>query len=160
MPHIQTHLKTAPFAVDIMSQQAAIPGDGTARVTFTYSYDVARFVVRLLSDESWPRESRIAGDVLTWNEFVRTAEEVLTVSFKITYDSVEDLKEGRMTELPSQIPCYETIPKKSFQWFMSIFSRWTADERVGFVEGELNVRFPEIDCLTVRGMLEKYWKGK
>ncbi|KAF2017078.1 nmrA-like family protein [Aaosphaeria arxii CBS 175.79] len=160
MPHIKTHLSPAPFAVDVASRTAAIPGDGEARVTFTYSYDVARFVVRLLGEEEWEPVSKVAGDVKTWNEFVGIAEGVIGEKFKVTYDSVEELKEGRMTELPSQVECYETFPKPQFQWFMSIFSRWTADENVGFVEGTLNERFPDIQCLDVRNMIEKYWKSK
>lgn len=77
MPHIKSYLKPAPFAVDIAHRAAAIPGDGNKRVTFTYSFDVARFVVASLDLESWPEESRIAGDTLTWNEFVHLAQETL-----------------------------------------------------------------------------------
>ena len=77
MPHIKTYLSPAPFAVDTKNRKAAIPGDGEARVAFTYTYDVARFVVRLLSEERWEEVSTVAGDVKTWNEVVRIAEEVL-----------------------------------------------------------------------------------
>ena len=43
---------------------------------------------------------------------------------------------------------------------MSIFSRWTADESVSYVPGDLNKRYPEIEYSTVRGMLGNHWKGQ
>ena len=78
-------------------------------------------------------------------------------TFEVIYDSVVDLEQGKMTELPCQTECYGSIPKPHFQWFMSIFSAWTADEQVSFVEGTLNKKFPDIQCLDIRGMLEKCW---
>jgi nucleoside-diphosphate-sugar epimerase len=79
-PHIESYLRPSPFALDIEHKEAAIPGDGNSRITFTYSFDVARFVVASLDLEEWPEQSRIAGDVLTWNEFVLCAEETLGLS--------------------------------------------------------------------------------
>lgn len=43
---------------------------------------------------------------------------------------------------------------------MSIFLRWTADEKLNFVKGELNKKFPEIKHLVVKKMIEKYWTNK
>ncbi|KAF2676637.1 NAD(P)-binding protein [Lentithecium fluviatile CBS 122367] len=150
MPHIKSHLRPAPFAIDIAHREAAIPGDGNSRISFTYSFDVARFVVASLDLERWPAESRIAGDILTWNEFVRLAEKTLDCKFKITYDDIEKLKDSHMTELPSQIPCYETFSKPQFQWFI-IYAH---------IPGELNAIFPDIKPITVKDMLETYWKAK
>lgn len=79
--------------------------------------------------------------------------------FKVTYDDIDKLKNSQMTELPSQIPCYEAFPKTQFQWFMSIFSRWTSDENICHIPAELNTEFPDIKPLTVRDMLETYWRG-
>ncbi|EOO01018.1 putative -like family protein [Phaeoacremonium minimum UCRPA7] len=76
MPHIKTFLKPMWMGIDIPSRVAAIPGDGNARITLTYSYDAANFLVALLDLEKWPERSRFAGDVVTWNEFLKLAEEV------------------------------------------------------------------------------------
>lgn len=75
-PHARSHLKPLCFAIDMASCKAAIPGDGEQKVTFTYTFDVARFVVAALDLEAWDEESCIAGDTVTWNEFVMMVEEV------------------------------------------------------------------------------------
>lgn len=64
------------MVVDIENRAAAIPGSGDVPVTFTYSYDAARFVAALLDEPLWDKESKIIGDTVTWNEFLRIAEEV------------------------------------------------------------------------------------
>lgn len=75
-PDMKTYLKPNIFVIDLANKVAAVPGDGNVPVTFTYTFDLARFVVAALDVEKWPQESRVIGDELTWNEFVRLAEEV------------------------------------------------------------------------------------
>ena len=75
-PELKSHLKANVFVLDMKNHVAAIPGDGNAPVTFTYSYDLARFVVAALDLEEWQEESRVVGDTLTWHEFVAIAEEI------------------------------------------------------------------------------------
>ncbi|KAM0544357.1 hypothetical protein ACHAPJ_011893 [Fusarium lateritium] len=157
-PHIKSYLRPTPFGIDIAHRQASIPGNGDDQFTVTYSYDVAKFVVASLDLKEWPEVSRIAGDIITWHEFVRIAEEVTGEKFQVAYDSIERLENGQLTELPSQIPCYANVPKPQFQWFISIFAKWTTVKEIGYIPGELNEKFPHIKPLTVRDMLEKYWK--
>lgn len=76
MPHIKTTLQPNVMVLDIQNRSAAVPGSGDVPVTFTYSYDVVRFIAALLDMPRWSKESRIIGDTVTWNEFVRMAEEV------------------------------------------------------------------------------------
>jgi nucleoside-diphosphate-sugar epimerase len=73
---MKSYLKPNVFAIDIASRVAAIPGTGDVPVTFTYTFDLARFVVAALDLEQWSEESRVVGDEVTWNEFVGLAEEV------------------------------------------------------------------------------------
>ncbi|EOO01025.1 putative -like family protein [Phaeoacremonium minimum UCRPA7] len=157
-PHIKTFLRPSPFGLDIANKEAAIPGDGNTPFSLTYTFDVARYVVALQDLDEWPEVSRFAGDIITWNEFLRLAEETTGSNFKVTYDSIEKLKKGEMTELPSQVPCYAFIPKPQFQWFISIFARWTADEEISHIPAEMNSRFPDISPLTVRQMLNVWRK--
>lgn len=159
-PHLRSHLKPNTFAIDIANKAAAIPGDGTVPVTFTYTFDVARFVVAALDLDEWPEESRMAGDVMTWNEFLKLAEEARGAKFSVAYDDVEKLKRSEITELPGHAASYAFFPKKSFQWFMAIFEQFTTDEKTSYVPPELNAKFPEIQPLTVRAMLDQYWRGK
>ncbi|KAM6516853.1 hypothetical protein FSOLCH5_007795 [Fusarium solani] len=73
-PHIKSYLRPSPFGIDIAGKVAAIPGDGDARFTVTYSFDVAKYVVAALDLDEWPETTRIAGDIITWKEFVNLAE--------------------------------------------------------------------------------------
>jgi nucleoside-diphosphate-sugar epimerase len=75
-PDLKSYMKPNVFVIDMKNHVAAIPGDGNVPVTFTYSYDLARFVVAALDLDEWPEESRVVGDTLTWNEFVTLAEEI------------------------------------------------------------------------------------
>ncbi|OHW97590.1 NADB-Rossmann family domain-containing protein [Colletotrichum incanum] len=88
------------IALDIAHSAAAIPGDGDAPVSFTYTFDVARYVVAALDLASWPasNELRVVGDELTFNEFVKLAEEVRGVEFDVVYDDVEKLQRFGISE--------------------------------------------------------------
>lgn len=81
--------------------------------------------------------------------------------FEITYDSVPKLELFEVTELPGHIPLYESFPKEKLQWFLAIFELWTTDE-TSHVElaGSLNEKFPDIQTLKVKDMLELYWRPK
>ncbi|KAF2163835.1 hypothetical protein M409DRAFT_26015 [Zasmidium cellare ATCC 36951] len=158
MPHIKTHLTPLVMVLDIENRAAAIPGSGDVPATFTYSYDAARFVAALLDQPRWSKESKIIGDTVTWNEFLRTAEEVTGEKFDVTYDSIEKLKRFKITELPGHGKLYDKYPKKALQWFLAAFELMTTDE-TSYVsrDGALNGVFPEIQPLTVREMVTKCW---
>ncbi|KAF2186205.1 nmrA-like family protein [Zopfia rhizophila CBS 207.26] len=157
---LKSHLKPNTFAIDIPNRVAAIPGDGNVPVTFTYTFDVARFVVRTLRMEKWEDESRVIGETVTWNEFLRVVEDVTESKFEVHYDSVEKLKRFEITELPGHTELYGSFPKQRYQWFMAIFELWTTDGTSKMKrEGSLNEKFPEIKSLGVREFLERSWKG-
>ncbi|BCS25504.1 uncharacterized protein APUU_50215S [Aspergillus puulaauensis] len=159
-PAMKSYLKPNVFVIDIANKVAAIPGDGNAPVTFTYTFDLAKFIVASLSLEKWPQESKVIGDEMTWNEFVSLVENTLDCKFKVHYDSVDKLKAFEITELPGHRALYEHFPKKAFAWFMSIFELFTTDGQSCISkEGSLNDQFPHIKPLTVKGMLEQYWKA-
>jgi nucleoside-diphosphate-sugar epimerase len=75
LPHVRSHLSPFDFVVDMRAKAAAVPGSGDDAMTFTYSYDVARFVVAALGLDRWEEESYTMGDKTTWNEFVKMAED-------------------------------------------------------------------------------------
>ena len=58
---LKSYLQPNIFVVDIQNKVAGIPGDGDALVTFTYTFDLARFVVASLDLEKWDEESRVVG---------------------------------------------------------------------------------------------------
>ncbi|KAK8038938.1 hypothetical protein PG993_007349 [Apiospora rasikravindrae] len=100
MPKIKSYMPPLTFAIDIPHRAAAIPGSGNVPVVFTYSFDVARYVVRLVGLPNWGRDSFVVGDKVTWNEFLGFAEEATGAKFTVAFDSMEKLKSGRVSELP------------------------------------------------------------
>ncbi|KAM0276601.1 hypothetical protein ACHAQH_006558 [Verticillium albo-atrum] len=120
--------KMAPMTmiVDIHNKTAALPGDGNTPVAFTHTSDVAKFVAALVEADKWEPDSTIVGDKVSWNEFVKLAEAAQGTEFNVTYDSIEDLKNGKITELPGQIPAYQFVPKEVLQGFGRTFGLWFA----------------------------------
>ncbi|KAK1655842.1 hypothetical protein BDP81DRAFT_305723 [Colletotrichum phormii] len=149
---LQSHHPHSTLVLDIAHAAAAIPGDGNTPVTFTYTFDVARYVVAALDLPTWPadHELRIVGDELTFNEFVTLAEETKGAKFDVVYDDVEKLKRSEVSELPGHQASYAQFPKERLQWFLSIFELWMATGlgRVEGGKGSLNEACPEIKPLT------------
>ena len=77
MPHCESYmLPETPF-LDIAARKAAIPGSGTEPVAWTYTKDVAKYVLGLVRSEApWPAETVIVGDKLSFNEVLAIAEQV------------------------------------------------------------------------------------
>lgn len=147
------------LVLDVENNMAAIPGDGNMPVTFTYTFDIARFIVAALDLEEWPREFRIAGDEMTFNELLKLAEEVKGVEFDVVHDDIDKLKTSQITELPGHVKSYNKFPKDRLQWFLAIVETWMVTGRARITrEGSLNEMFPEIKPLTARQMMERYWK--
>ena len=84
-PSLKSYLKPWTIIIDIENKSAAIPGTGNDLVTFTYSFDVAKFVVAALSLDKWPRDMRVIGDTMTWNDVLRLAEEARGLHFPIRF---------------------------------------------------------------------------
>jgi nucleoside-diphosphate-sugar epimerase len=75
-PPIKSYLAPNAFVIDMANNTAAIPGTGDEMVTFTHTFDVAKFLVAALDLAKWPRELRISGDEMTFKDFVKLAEEI------------------------------------------------------------------------------------
>ncbi|KAF4539271.1 Phenylcoumaran benzylic ether reductase PCBER like atypical a SDR [Lasiodiplodia theobromae] len=160
-PHIKTYLPPNSWPIDMINAAAALPGDGEAQMTFTYSFDVAQFVVKSLDLPRWDEEMRIVGDTVKLNDFLKMAEEARGKKFDVKYDDMEKLQRGEVTELPGMESLYIYFPKSELQETMSAFGQWTVQ---GFMaldrEGALNDKFPEVKTLKIREMLDQCWKGK
>ncbi|EGY23456.1 uncharacterized protein VDAG_04894 [Verticillium dahliae VdLs.17] len=143
----------SPFSliVDVAHKVAAIPGDGNTPVAFTHTSDVAEYVTVLLDAEEWDADSTIVGDKVTWNEFVRLAEAAHGAKFDVRYDTLEDLKNGKVTELPSQVAAYQFVPKEVFQGFCITFGQWFA---LGAFDLTPSKVLPGLKPLTVKDALE------
>ncbi|PYH82486.1 NAD(P)-binding protein [Aspergillus uvarum CBS 121591] len=160
MPHARTHLQPGVFGIDVQNCRAAIPGDGNDRLCMTYTYDMARFVVRLLEEvdaAEWPEFSVVVGDVVTYNQLLGIVEEVRGRKFSVVYDSPEKINQGQVT-IPA-IP--EGYTEEEAHEVTVLVSRLTIAGVFDLpVEGRLNERFPEIEPVKVREFLVDAWKGR
>lgn len=111
MPHIKTNMSSDMPTLDIVHGVAGIPGTGNEPIAFAYTFDVARVVAEVLLSATWEEQTYIVADKLTWNEFLALAEEVRGFKFDVSYDSIESLERGQITELPNHRESYAEFPK-------------------------------------------------
>lgn len=87
-----------------------------------------------------------------------TVDLTIGVKFDVHYDSLEKLKNFQITELPSHPLLYAKYSKEKFQWFQSIFERWTV---LGYSyiprSNSLNQAFPDLQTLKIEPMLQQSW---
>ncbi|WKT54439.1 NmrA-like domain [Fusarium oxysporum f. sp. vasinfectum] len=154
-PNLKTYLDHLTIVLDVAGRKAAIPGNQNQPLVFTYTKDVAKFTAKLLTLEKWEQVSYIIGDRLTWKEFTQLAEDITGEKFEITYDSVELLKSGKVTELPGHVPLYPFFPKEALQGMQAQFGILFDQGAFDFQpEQTLNSLFPEIKAATARDVLE------
>ncbi|KAJ0300810.1 hypothetical protein Brms1b_012668 [Colletotrichum noveboracense] len=152
-----------PFTlfIDIPNDSAAIPGSGNVPSAFTHTRDVAKFVAAALDLKKWDNDLYIVGDKVTWNEFLKLAEDAKGTKFNVAYDSAEKLKAGQTTELPGQIPAYPFFPKEAYQALAGTFGWWFENGTFDIPPSgkkTLNELFPEIKAWKVKEILDKAWK--
>ncbi|KAG9495573.1 hypothetical protein J7337_013823 [Fusarium musae] len=155
-PNLKTYLDPLTVVLDIPARKAAIPGNPDQHLVFTYTKDVAKFTAKLLTLDKWDPVSYIIGDRLTWKEFTQLAEENLAGDkFDITYDSLEQLKSGKVTELPGHKLAYPFFPKEALQTMLSELGVFADQGGLDYQpEKTLNSLFPEIKVTTARDVLE------
>ncbi|KAJ4315043.1 hypothetical protein N0V94_006155 [Neodidymelliopsis sp. IMI 364377] len=161
IPHVESYLVPLVFAVDIANRAAAIPGaTGDESLSLTYTKDLGKFVVAALSLSKWDEALYCYSDQLSMKEIVKLAEEATGTKFDVTYDSVEKLRSGQITELPSHKPTYEFFPKEMLVDLLAKFGLWIV---YGIMyrpkTGSLNEKFPEIKTTTAKEIIGA-WKGK
>ena len=158
-PGVPSYTSALAFFVDIANNVAALPGTGEDHLVFTHSFDVAKFVAALttLPAGSWKNESLVQGDRLTTKELVKVAEQVKGTDFKVSYDSLEVLKSGKVTELPSHVAAYPSFPKPALQGFLATFGRavvehvFDVDRRAETLS--LQETFPDIKARSVKELI-------
>jgi nucleoside-diphosphate-sugar epimerase len=74
-PHIRSHMGVYSIHIDMANLPAAIPGTGNDILSFTYSFDVARFVEAALDIPRWETEMFCYSDNCTYNDVLNLAEE-------------------------------------------------------------------------------------
>ncbi|KAJ4341946.1 hypothetical protein N0V95_007071 [Ascochyta clinopodiicola] len=160
MPHVETYLTPLVIFVDIGHRTAAIPGSsGNEKISFSYTKDVGKFVVAALGLPKWDEALHCYSDQATVSEIVKLAEEATGEKFQVTYDPVEKLRRGEITELPSHPHLYNYFPKPILVELLSKFGLWAV---AGIMfqprEGSLNEKFPDIKTTSVKEIIGA-WKG-
>ncbi|KAF9890593.1 hypothetical protein FE257_005724 [Aspergillus nanangensis] len=161
-PHVKSYMNGRPLFLDIPNNASATPGSGNTPVGLSYSIDVGNFVAALIDETNWEKENFIIPDKVTWNEFVKIAEEAKGVKFSVQHDSIEDLKAGKMSELPGyEKVFYPTLPKEKFGSVLSIYGILFESGALDLKPAHsLNERYPDIKVHTVKELVTKAWEGK
>ncbi|KAM0520633.1 hypothetical protein ACHAPE_003030 [Trichoderma viride] len=156
IPVIKTHLPPMSFVVDMNSKKAAIPGTGNEPIAFTYSYDVAKFVSAYLGASKWEETAYVYGEKTTWNAFIKVAEEVTGTLFEVSYDAIEKLARGEVTELPSHKEelANSPFPAPIARQLLALLGSWVVGGQFDIpVDKALNKSFPDIKPIGIREML-------
>ncbi|KAF9891637.1 hypothetical protein FE257_003648 [Aspergillus nanangensis] len=159
MPSVRTNLQPLTFGIDLVSCQAAIPGDGNDLIGMTYSYDMAKFIVQLLALEAWPEFSIFVGDDITYNQLLALAEQVRGKKFSVSYDSVEDVLDGKVTvpPMPPSVPYSEEEVRE----MTALVSRLTVRGAFNLpVQERLNCKFPDVHPVNIKDFLQGAWKSQ
>ncbi|KAH9203413.1 hypothetical protein DL95DRAFT_399366, partial [Leptodontidium sp. 2 PMI_412] len=121
LPKRKSFLQPLVLVLDIGHKVAGIPGSGNVPVIFTTTEDVGKYVVASLGLEKWNERSFIVGDRKTFNETLAIAEKVTGSKFQVSYDPIEKLQKGEITELPSHVQVYPFFPKPALQGMLALF---------------------------------------
>ncbi|KXH40814.1 hypothetical protein CSIM01_08542 [Colletotrichum simmondsii] len=158
MPLGKSHMTPLVVLVDMFHNTASVPGSGSVPVVLTYSFDIAKFVVKALGLDHWEKEMYVIGDRLTLNEVVALAEKTKGAKFSVTHDSMEDLQAGKVSELPAHKDYYAYFPKDQLQGLLAFFGMmWESGKCNLKPVGTLNQRFPEIETATVEFLFQSAW---
>lgn len=131
------------YVVNMLNGTVDYPGDGSAKVVLTDTRDVATFVYRALSLDSWPQDLGMRGDVKSFAELVDIAERV----------------QGR-TWLKKSTPIAELEEEPENKG-----ARFYNQTRLGFTKGwgmvgdELNQAFLDVRPVDAESFVEKWWSG-
>ncbi|KAF4946630.1 hypothetical protein FSARC_14148 [Fusarium sarcochroum] len=156
-PGIKTYMSPVIMVLDLVHNMAPIPGSGNTPVVFTHTFDVAKYVALALDLEKWEPGHHVVGDKLTWNEFVKIAEEAKGTKFKVVYDSIEDLQKGIVTELPGLTKAlpYIPVPKEALLAFSAMFGLVFDDGTMNFdEETAINRKFPQVQPLKIKDAVQ------
>jgi hypothetical protein len=161
MPHTKSYLNMMTAVVDMANNTAAIPGSGNVPVAFTYTQDVARFVAASLTLPRWSSRTWVVGDKVTWNKVVALAESAKGVKFNVTYDSVEMMKAGRVTALPSHLEMRALIPQEVLEGILSLYGL-LFEAGVFDLKPEHTIRedFPNIKVKSFKELMTEAWGRK
>lgn len=150
LPHIKSHMPPYPWALDIATNRAAIPGSGDDLLSMTYTFDVARVIAKLLDTPNWPDVVAISGQDLSFNHLLKIAEDAKGAKFEVTHDDKQKLEKGEATVLGDPTP--------GMQAYLSLFGLLLMQGDFLMPKGvRADQLFPDLKLLSVDKMIKDCW---
>lgn len=164
-PHFKSYAKHFKYVLDFDRRVAVLPGSGEDKVSVLHSLDIAKYIRAMIEqgdDKTWPEVSAFASDRMSWGEMVRVAERVMGEKWTVTHDSVSALESGQGTLLPQPEGSYEGFPEDALRHMISEFGLMAIKGSMDVSrEHELrNDEFPEVEPVTVEGVIKEAWGRK
>ncbi|KAI0155273.1 hypothetical protein GGR57DRAFT_464693 [Xylariaceae sp. FL1272] len=103
LPRVKSVLRGLCFFVDPEHGRAILPGDGEAKMSMTFTTDVARYVALALQLDKWPRILSTVASTVTLNELCSLVEKNLGRKLDISYQPVENLLKRDVTDLQANV---------------------------------------------------------
>ncbi|KAF5575535.1 nmra-like family [Fusarium pseudocircinatum] len=147
-----------PILIDMHHDMAVVPGSGDISITVAFRDDVASFVAASLNLPRWPPETYLIGDSFTPNQLVEVAEAIKGTKFSVTNESLDGLKAGKLTELPSQTAMAAYMPPGTLSGILAFFMTLFGTGAMNFQDvSTINAQFPELKTTSVKDSMSKAW---
>lgn len=112
MPRVKSGLRPLCFFIDPTNGMAVLPNDGEARMSMTFSTDLAQLVALALELTAWPRALSAAVSTVSLNQLVRLVEQSLGRKLEVKYQPVEKLLRHEGIDLPSNLDIARDWPRR------------------------------------------------
>ncbi|RBR16167.1 hypothetical protein FVER53590_13505 [Fusarium verticillioides] len=148
-PTLNSYMQRVAWAIDIANKKAGIRGTGNEPMTFTYTFDVAKFT-------TWNKVLKQAEDATGKTRTKTTgfkADKKIGSKFDVAYDPAEKLEKGEVTELPFNKNAAD-LPQKVLEGLMSLWGLYVLEGKYDLpTDKALNNVFPDIQPLKVEDVL-------
>lgn len=113
IPNVDTPLRELPLFLDPRARLAILPGNGSARMSMSYTYDAARYVAAALDVPagSWARSLTTHVDTVSLRELVHLAEARVGM-FVVSHQDVGAMLEGKNETLPRAAALADEFPER------------------------------------------------
>lgn len=154
IPKVQTHLRELCFFIDPVHGAAAVPSDGSAKMSMSFTTDVAKYTALALDLDKWPRVMTTAASTVSINELVKLTEKSLGRKLDVKYQSIDQLRSHQNIILPQNVAIAERFPQR-FPKGLSQLRTLIADLEAGVAMGAF-----DFDQLENRVDLVKEFQGR
>nr|POE90201.1 hypothetical protein CFP56_20668 [Quercus suber] len=177
----KTYIEPMWTFVDIEHEKCVFPGNGSYPLVLTHSMDLAAYIERLVGfpAEQWPHESLVASNKLQVKDLdtmirrvtgihpsgpkahIKVSNDGTGRNFEVTYDSVEAVRKGHITPLPSNQAVFsnpvtgETFRQVEHQIMLSMLSN--AHDLPGRNLAEI---FPDVQPTDIEEFFRAGWELK